>query len=45
MDVIDDLYSYDVENPLSANKGRELREMIEEVQATSGCQCTMKIWN
>lgn len=33
MDVIDDLYSYDTDNPLSANNGRELREYIEDVEA------------
>ena len=33
MEVEDNLYSYEAENALSANMGRELREMIEQVDS------------
>lgn len=36
MDIEDNLYSNSSENPLSANMGRELREMIEQVDYDQG---------
>ena len=33
MEVEDNLYSYEAENALSANMGRELRELIEQVDS------------